>query len=147
MGTHTFALTRQVHLCETDLAGVMHFSNYFRWMEDTEHAFLRAIGLQPLSPSGGVTVGFPRVHCACDYRTPLRFGDSVELTLRVVRVGDRSVEYAVDFTRAGTTVASGTITAACCVVEGGTFRGAPIPPGHRTALEAHVAPCAAPPAR
>jgi len=27
------------------MAGVVHFSNYFRWMEIVEHAFFRSLGL------------------------------------------------------------------------------------------------------
>ena len=40
-----FSISRRVQFAETDMAGVVHFSNYFRWMEEVEHAFFRAVGL------------------------------------------------------------------------------------------------------
>ena len=38
-------MTRSVEFAETDLAGIMHFTNFYRWMEVCEHEFLRSIGL------------------------------------------------------------------------------------------------------
>ena len=34
-------LQRRVEFSETDAAGIVHFSNFFRYMEGAEHAFLR----------------------------------------------------------------------------------------------------------
>ena len=36
-----FTIKRRVQFSETDMAGIMHFANYFRLMEEVEHAFLR----------------------------------------------------------------------------------------------------------
>ena len=40
-----YTITRRVEFSETDLAGIMHFTNYYRWMEICEHEFLRSVGL------------------------------------------------------------------------------------------------------
>jgi acyl-CoA thioesterase FadM len=40
----TFSINRRVQFAETDMAGIVHFSNYFRWMEEVEHAFFRSVG-------------------------------------------------------------------------------------------------------
>ncbi|MFM7480825.1 MAG: acyl-CoA thioesterase [Planctomycetota bacterium] len=142
MTATVFQSSRTVQFSETDLAGVMHFSNYFRWMEDAEHAFLRGRGLQPLTTVGKSTIGWPRVKCTCDFVRPLRFGDSVDLSLRVLRVGDRSVEYAVDFAVGGMVAARGTVTVACCEMAGGTLHAAAIPSEFRALLESCVDPSA-----
>ena len=42
---YEFKVIRQVEFSETDMAGLMHFSNFFRFMESTEHAFFRSLGL------------------------------------------------------------------------------------------------------
>jgi len=42
---YEFKLTRRVEFAETDMAGIMHYSNYFRFMETAEHAFFRSLGL------------------------------------------------------------------------------------------------------
>ena len=43
--TTEFSISRRVEFSETDLAGIMHFTNFYRWMEICEHEFLRSLGL------------------------------------------------------------------------------------------------------
>ena len=40
-----FRTTRRVEFVDTDMAGIVHFSNFFRWMESAEVEFLRARGV------------------------------------------------------------------------------------------------------
>lgn len=124
-----FTMTRTVRFSETDMAGVMHFSNYLRWMEDVEHAFWRSLGLSVHDAiPGQATISWPRVSVKCDYAAPLRFEDEVELRLRVEGVGEKSITFAIEFHRAGRRAAHGTTTAVCCRVESGRFQAIPIPP-------------------
>jgi acyl-CoA thioester hydrolase len=46
----TFSITRRVEFHETDAAGLMHFSNFYRWMEVCEHEWFRANGLAGEQP-------------------------------------------------------------------------------------------------
>ncbi|MEM7146149.1 MAG: thioesterase family protein [Verrucomicrobiota bacterium] len=106
MGTHRFTLTRRVEFADTDIAGIMHFSNFFRFMEVTEHAFYRSLGFS-VHPVGrgegdgdedeGGRVGWPRVHASCDFRLPLEFEEEVEVELLVEEVGRRTVRYLFRF--------------------------------------------------
>ena len=52
-------LSRRVQFYETDAAGIVHFSCFYRYMEEAEHALWRAAGLS-INPTHPV-VGFPRV--------------------------------------------------------------------------------------
>src|SRR5258705_98325 len=72
-----FRLTRIVEFCETDMAGIMHFSNFFRWMEACEAGFYRSLDLPLISFVPGSVVGWPRVSASCSYKAPLRFNDTV----------------------------------------------------------------------
>ena len=47
-----FRYSRRVQFSETDLAGIAHFSAFFRFMEEAEHALWRAAGLSNFSSSG-----------------------------------------------------------------------------------------------
>ena len=76
-----FKLTRQVEFSDTDAAGIMHFSNFFRYMEAAEHAFFRSLGTS-IHAAGG-DLGWPRVYADCHYKYPLRFEDVVEISLFV----------------------------------------------------------------
>ena len=130
-----FTYTRRVQFAETDMAGVVHFSNYFRWMETVEHAFLRSLGLSVVMNHGGREISWPRVSVACDYSGPVHFEDEIELTLRVVKVGGKSLTFEVSFTKAGKRVALGKVTSVCCAVgPDRAFTAVEIPPDIRAKL-------------
>jgi YbgC/YbaW family acyl-CoA thioester hydrolase len=111
-----FRITRRVDFCDTDMAGIIHFSNFFRYMEFAEVAFLRSRGLSVAMTWGEEKLGFPRVSATCDFLRPVRFDDVVEIAVRVERVGRKSVTYSFEFTHEGTPVARGRISAVCCRV-------------------------------
>jgi acyl-CoA thioester hydrolase len=94
-----FQITRRVEFSETDMAGIMHFSNYFRFMEAAEHAFFRSFGYSVVLSRNGLRVGLPRVHAQCDYRAPLHFEDEVLIHLLVEKKGRRSLTYQFRFLR------------------------------------------------
>ena len=94
-----FEIKRRVEFSETDLAGIMHFSNFFRFMESAEHAFYRSLGCSVAGAHNGHDVCLPRVHAECDYAIPLRFEDEIRVHLLVERKGRRSLTYQFRFTR------------------------------------------------
>lgn len=121
-----FTYSRRVQFVETDMAGIVHFSTYFRYMEEAEHALWRAAGLTlgNLEKTGG----FPRVSAAFDYRSPLRFDDDFEINVRVGAVTRRSFRYDFTFTRGDVHVGSGSVTAVCTTKEEGRLRAVDVPP-------------------
>ena len=101
---HRFTQTRRVEFAETDMAGIMHFANFFRYMEETEHAFYRSLGLtvQPAIDGSGEKeanpgVGWPRVSAACDFKLPLRFEEEVKIELLVEEIRRKAVRYRFRF--------------------------------------------------
>ena len=133
-----FTVTHRVQFSETDMAGIVHFSNYFRWMEEVEHAFFRSAGLSVSMQHEGRHLGWPRVATACDYAGPVRFEDEVALTLRVTKVGEKSFGYEVAFVVGDRQVALGRLTSVCCVLEAGKMRSIPIPADVRAKLGGDV---------
>jgi YbgC/YbaW family acyl-CoA thioester hydrolase len=129
-----FTTTRRVQFAETDMAGIVHFSHFFRYMEECEHAVFRSVGLSKAMPQEGQHIGWPRVTASCDFSGPVRFEDEVELKLRVVKVGDKSFSYEVEFLVAGRRVALGKTTSVCCVLADGRMQAIPIPPAIRAKL-------------
>ena len=114
----SFRVTRIVEFCETDMAGIVHFSNFFRYMEAAECAFLRSLGLGVKIDWEGKTLGFPRVAATCDYLSPAYFEDVLDVDVTVVRIGTKSVTYGFDITRKGVAIAKGKVTSVCCQVLG-----------------------------
>jgi YbgC/YbaW family acyl-CoA thioester hydrolase len=132
---HEFKTIRRIEFAETDLAGIVHFSNFFRMMESAEHAFFRSLGFSIHSyvdsNEPGRAIGWPRVSASCDYFRPLRFEDEVEIHLLVAEVRNRSIRYEFAFRKVGESgeVARGTMAAVCTSVdkESGRLIAVPIP--------------------
>ena len=126
-----FKLTRQVEFSDTDVAGIMHFSNFFRFMEAAEHAFFRSLGTS--IHGAGSELGWPRVHADCDFKHPLRFEDLVEIRLLVREKRKKSIVYTFIFRKLNEQpareVARGTLAVACVQRDkrGGKMQGIPIP--------------------
>ena len=132
----SFSIPRRVQFAETDMAGIVHFANYFRWMEEVEHAFFRSVGLSVSMQHEGMHVGWPRVSTGCEFFGPVKFEDELELRLRVVKVGDKSFSYEVDFLLGGRNVALGKTTSVCCELRpDGTMKSISIPPSLRERLD------------
>ncbi|PWU11505.1 MAG: 4-hydroxybenzoyl-CoA thioesterase [Verrucomicrobia bacterium] len=96
---HDFQITRRIEFSETDMAGIVHYSNYFRFMEAAETAFLRSLGYSIALKRGGLELCLPRVHAECDYSVPLRFEDEIRIHLLVVKKGKRTLTYQFRFER------------------------------------------------
>lgn len=136
--SETFTHNRSVQFAETDMAGVLHFSNYLRYMEEAEHAFWRSLGLSVYMIDRAEHVSWPRVAVSCDYKSPARFDDALELRVSIVKLGSRSLTFQIDFERDGEHLARGTMTTVCCAMSQGSFRAVTIPAAIREKLDAHA---------
>jgi 4-hydroxybenzoyl-CoA thioesterase/acyl-CoA thioester hydrolase len=135
-----FQLQRRVEFSDTDAAGVMHFSTFFLWMEQAEHALLRHCGLTVFPPRAHNAITWPRVSAHADFRHPVSFEDVVAVHVRVKRIGSRSVTYQFDFHHADRVIAEGTMTAACCLIpeHEKPLRSVDIPEAFRQALQPYL---------
>jgi acyl-CoA thioester hydrolase len=123
-----FHTSRLVEFADTDMAGIMHFSAYFRYMEAAEHELLRNLGLSVYSEIDGQPISFPRVAASCVFHSPARCEDMLEIDVSVRRVGTKSVTYAFAFSQKSREVATGEMTSVCCrVPHGGAPSAIPIP--------------------
>ena len=130
-----FVLTRRVHFSETDRAGVLYFAHYYRFMEETEHAFWRSLGVRVVMGVGRGETSWPRVATSCEHFAPVRFDDELEMALRVMKVGRKSVTYEVEFRCAGKRIALGRMTAVYCTIADDKFQPQAIPDSVRGKLE------------
>jgi acyl-CoA thioester hydrolase len=114
---YEFKAIRRVEFSDTDMAGIMHYSNFFRFMETAEHGFFRSLGFSIMTHNTDPPVGWPRVHAECDYKAPLHFEDEVEIHLFVSEKRSKSLSYVFKFTKLNATppveVARGGLTVVC----------------------------------
>ncbi len=131
-----FRVQRLVEFADTDMAGIVHFSQFFRYMESAEHAYLRACGLSVMLEWEGEHLTFPRVAASCDYARPARFEDVLDVTVRVERIGRSSIAYAFEFFKGEAAIAKGGITCVCCRVgPGHALEGREVPATLRERLQ------------
>lgn len=131
-----YRLRRRVAFHETDMAGVVHFSSFFRYMEEAEHALWREAGLS-IAPRARA-VGFPRVAAAFEFRKPLRFEDEFEVCLRVAAITDKTIRYTCTLTLKGERVADGTMTVIAVRQDAdGAMSAVPLPAEVAAAFHVH----------
>ena len=120
-----FRYSRRVQFSETDLAGIAHFSAFFRFMEEAEHALWRAAGLS--IGAAEITGGWPRVAASFEYKRPLRFEDEFEVEVSIAELTRRSIRYGFTITSAGSLVGTGSMTAVCTRKDQGELRAVELP--------------------
>ena len=127
----TYTTTRQVEFAETDMAGIMHFANFYRWMENVEHEFFRSMGLSIHTKLDGQHIGWPRLESTCKFKRPLKFEEIVIIDLSIEEITQKTVTYKFEFKKEldGETlrVAQGRMTTVCATVEPSTGKLAAIP--------------------
>jgi YbgC/YbaW family acyl-CoA thioester hydrolase len=134
--TPAFVHTRRVEFAETDMAGIVHFAQFCRYMEAAEHAFFRSLGFSVHGAFDGQLLGWPRVAVSCEYQAPLRFEDEFDVELHVTQIKARSLvcEYVFRKRVVGegdnAIVARGTMTTVCAAMDerSGEMKAVAIPP-------------------
>jgi acyl-CoA thioester hydrolase len=122
-----FSWKRRIEFCETDAAGIAHFSTFLLLMEQSEHALFRSLGLTVFSSAAlhagsGVqafvcddlqAITWPRVHCEVDYHAPARFEEELVDEVSIERLGAKSVTFAHRLGRGSHLIATGKMVSVC----------------------------------
>lgn len=124
---HTFTTRRRVEFADTDTGGICHFSRFLVFMETAEHLLLESLGTSVHLEHEGRLIGWPRVSLEVDFKQPARFGEMVDIEVRVVRKGTKSMTYGFVLSRDGQELATGKMTSVCCVLGDGKAQAIPIP--------------------
>jgi len=104
-------IKRRVQFYETDVAGIVHFSWFFRYMEEAEHALWREAGLSIHAPAS--EIGWPRVAASCEFHRALRFEDEFEIAITVAEMTRRTIAYTCVIERGAERIATGSMKIAC----------------------------------
>ena len=74
-----------VRFYETDMMGIAHHSNHFRWFEMARIEFLRHIGVT-LWDMMDEDIVFPIMNVSCNYKEPARFDDTINIETYLVKM-------------------------------------------------------------
>ena len=83
----------RVYYEDTDCGGVVYYANYLKYFERARTHFLEERGL---SVAGLIEQGtqFLVVHAEIDYRSPGRYGETLEIETKLSEVGQASLTFA-----------------------------------------------------
>jgi acyl-CoA thioester hydrolase len=104
-----------------------HFSVFFRYMEEAEHAVWRAAGMDIFA--NHEERSWPRIAANFDFKAPLRFQDEFEVQTGIASVSRSTIQWAHTLVRGHVVVGSGTVTAVYVTRHrDGSIKSAEIPP-------------------
>lgn len=125
---HEFHTQRRIEFADTDMAGIVHFARFFIFMETAEHEFLRSLGTSVAAKLDHLQLGWPRLAASCEYLSPAKFEDVLDIRIVVTRKGNKSMTYQFDFRRGEVLIARGQMSSVCCIVGAeGKLKSIPIP--------------------
>jgi acyl-CoA thioester hydrolase len=122
-----FHYHRRVQFPETDATGIVHFTNFFKYVEEAEHAMWRAAGLSIAPPDSAI--GWPRVAASFEFRKALRFEDEFDVHLQIAEKTRKTIRYQAVLRKEGETMAVGSLTIICVrKTPGEALKAADMPP-------------------
>lgn len=106
--THIFPL--RVYYEDTDLAGIVYYANYLRFIERARTEWVRAVGVDQtrLREEQGIVFAVRRVEA--DYISPAKFDDQVQVETRLIKASGARIELAQDVMRDGATLFASKVT-------------------------------------
>ncbi len=113
-----FTYSRTAHYHETDKMGIIHHSNFIKWMVEARIAYMEHLGygfvkveeLGVLSPVAGLSIS---------YKTPVKFNDIIDITVSVTRYSGVVQEVSYTFTNQKTGDLCATATSKHCYTKDG----------------------------
>jgi acyl-CoA thioester hydrolase len=141
---NAFHYKRRVEFCDTDAAGIVHFSALMQMAEQAEHAMLRSLGTSvlvhlPSDAGEHRMLTWPRVRMECEFHGAARFEEELDISLYVSRLGTKSVTYTFRMTRSSEPICSGRATSVCCQIDStGRMKSVEIPARLKDQLQAYV---------
>jgi acyl-CoA thioester hydrolase len=124
--------TLRVYYEDTDLAGIVNYANYLKFIERGRSEFLRALGVDQIALRLETGIVFAVRRVEIDYRAPAVFDDLLTVTTAVQELRGARVVMAQDVLRGDTLLVRAVVTVAALHADG---RPARLPEVLRSALK------------
>ncbi len=109
----THRLTIRVYYEDTDMAGVVYYANYLRFIERGRTEALRDLGVDQTALKRDRGLVFVVRRLTIDYLAPALFDDLLEVRTRVTRLRGASLEMAQEVRRGDACLSRAAVTVAC----------------------------------
>ncbi len=130
MNEHRFPL--RVYYEDTDLAGIVYYANYLKFIERGRSEYVRALGIDQVELKEGRGLVFAVRRVEADYLSPARFDDRLEVLTAIGQIGGARLVMAQRVMRGEEALFTAQVTLVLMSLEG---RPARIPADIRARLE------------
>lgn len=122
----------RVYYEDTDLAGIVYYANYLKFIERGRTEWVRALGVDQsvLRAEQGIVFAVRRV--VADYLRPARFGDDLTVTTRLQSLGGARIVVGQEVLRGQEQLFQAEVTLVCLTDAGHAAR---LPPKVRARLQ------------
>jgi acyl-CoA thioester hydrolase len=129
MPPHAFSV--RVYYEDTDLAGIVYYANYLRFIERARTEWIRSLGIDQgrMRAEAGIVFAVRRIEA--DYLAPARFDDVLEVRTALRSATGARIVLAQDIWRADTRLFAAVVTLVALTARGMPAR---IPPAVRAVL-------------
>jgi acyl-CoA thioester hydrolase len=109
----TYSIPLRVYYEDTDLAGIVYYANYLKFIERARSDWVRHLGVDQgaLRANNGIVFAVRRVEA--DYLRPARFGDDLTVNVSLATVGGASMELVQHVLRADEVLFSAKVVLVC----------------------------------
>ena len=124
-----FRYSLPVRFADIDHAGIVYYPRFFNYFHVAfEELWRTRIGPKAYSDIiDNQRIGFPAVRAECDFKAPLKFGDTAEIEVSIPRLGAKSITFRYRIFREGDRVLCAEGQVVCAVVDLAKFVSVAIP--------------------
>ncbi|MCX7288419.1 MAG: tol-pal system-associated acyl-CoA thioesterase [Rhodobacterales bacterium] len=121
----------RVYYEDTDLAGIVYYANYLKFIERARTEWVTGLGIDQMALRDlhGIVFAVRRVEA--DFQHPARFGDDLSVETRLLTLGGARLVLEQAVTRSSERIFMSEVTLVCMTAEG---RAARLPAGVRARL-------------
>jgi 4-hydroxybenzoyl-CoA thioesterase len=125
----SFTFSTPIRFADIDHAGIVYYPRFFHLFHVAFEELWRArIGPRAYSELiDRDRVGFPAVRAECDFKGPLKFGDTAEIEVSIPRLGSKSITFRYRVYRADPRALCAEGQVVCAVVDLARFVAMPVP--------------------
>lgn len=121
----------RVYYEDTDLAGIVYYANYLKFIERGRSEWVRACGIDQMELRAAQDIVFAVRRIEADYLSPARFGEDLEVRTAVQAITGARIVLLQEVTRGADLLFRAVVTLACLSDTGASAR---LPPGVRARL-------------
>ncbi|MFN2528142.1 MAG: acyl-CoA thioesterase [Candidatus Baltobacteraceae bacterium] len=135
-GARIFEVRDRVRWSDVDIAGIIYFGAYVRFVELAETELFRALGFPYGEMFEMLDIWLPRVHLDFDFFAPALMDDELVLKTHIAKLGSSSITLRMTVHNARAEEVDAAATLVVAAVDRATMKSKPLPAELRDALGA-----------